>query len=100
MKSASNSFAFDQIISVQNGSFRGKEEKSIISIKKTRKLIENDAQILANRIALLRNEELKSWKRIEEAKKKAKEVYQIRVQAEEKLYRVKKSLLDWSNGSL
>ena len=82
-------FAFDQVISIQNGSCRAKEEKSLIGIKKTRKLIEADAQILANRIALLRNEELKSWKRIEEAKKKTKEIFSIKAQTEEKLNRVR-----------
>ena len=36
--------------------------------------IERDAQLLANRIALLKQEEMKTWKKIEETKKRATEV--------------------------
>jgi hypothetical protein len=36
--------------------------------------IEQDAQLLANRIALLKQEEMKTWKKIEEAKKRTGEI--------------------------
>ena len=37
-----------------------------------------DAKLLANRIALLKLEEKKAWKKIEETKRKADQVNQIR----------------------
>jgi len=61
-----------------------KEDRSVFAIKHTRKLIEADAQLLANRIALLKQEELRSWKKIEEAKKKASEIYMTKLKIEEK----------------
>ena len=64
------------------------EDKNLGNIKKARKQIETDAQILANRIALLKQEELKSWKKIEETKKKAREVYSLKRKNEEKLIEV------------
>jgi hypothetical protein len=36
--------------------------------------VERDAQLLANRIALLKQEEMKTWKKIEETKRKASEI--------------------------
>lgn len=36
--------------------------------------IERDAQLLANRIALLKQEEMKTWKKIEETKKRTNEI--------------------------
>ena len=33
--------------------------------------VENDAQLLANRIALLKQEEMRTWKKIEETKKRS-----------------------------
>ncbi len=47
-------------------------------VKRERKQIEADAQALANRIALLKQEELKTWKKIEETKKKAYEIYLLK----------------------
>ena len=48
-------------------------EKLILS-KMDRKRAEEDAKILANRIALLKLEEQKTWKKIEETKNKARQV--------------------------
>lgn len=42
--------------------------------KKARKKLEEDARLLANRIALLENEEKKALKKIQETKKKAEEI--------------------------
>ncbi len=36
--------------------------------------MERDAQLLANRIALLQQEEAKTWKKVEETKKKSREI--------------------------
>jgi len=40
--------------------------------------IERDAQLLANRIALLKQEEMKTWKKIEETKKRAQDVTRLK----------------------
>ena len=61
---------------------------SLVAIQKARKQVELDAQVLANRIALLKQEELKSWKKIEETKKKAREVYIQKKRHEERLEEV------------
>ena len=47
--------------------------------------IERDAQLLANRIALLKQEEMKTWKKIEETKKRAKEVNDLKRRNEERI---------------
>merc|ERR1711948_105634 len=49
-----------------------------------RKRTELDAQLLANRIALLKQEEEKAWKKIEETRKRATEITELRNQNEEK----------------
>ena len=46
--------------------------------KANRKQADEDAQILANRIALLKNEEAKAWKKIEETRNRAKEIMATR----------------------
>lgn len=47
--------------------------------------IERDAQLLANRIALLKQEEMKTWKKIEETKKRAQEVNMMKRKNDEKM---------------
>lgn len=61
-------------------------ERNLAQLKKARKQIESDAQILANRIALLKQEEMKAWKKIEETKKKTKEVLSIKLANDEKKF--------------
>ena len=58
--------------------------KSLASVKKARKQIESDAVILANRLALLKQEELKAWKKIEDLKKKTQDVYTLKKKQEER----------------
>jgi hypothetical protein len=41
--------------------------------------------LLANRIALLKQEEMKTWKKIEETKKRAKEVVDLKRRNEDKM---------------
>ena len=43
----------------------------------------DDAKLLANRIALLKLEEKKAWKKIEETKRKAEQVMKIRARNED-----------------
>ena len=47
--------------------------------------VERDAQLLANRIALLKQEEMKTWKKIEETKKRASEVMRLKQRNNEKI---------------
>ena len=47
--------------------------------------VERDAQLLANRIALLKQEEVKTWKKIEETKKRATEVFKLKQRNNEKV---------------
>ncbi|CAG9322720.1 unnamed protein product [Blepharisma stoltei] len=47
---------------------------SLIDAIKARKQMERDAQLLANRIKLLQQEEVKTWKKIEETRKRTKEI--------------------------
>ena len=55
--------------------------------------VERDAQLLANRIALLKQEEAKTWKKIEETKKRSAEIFRLKQRnnerAEEKLEKMK-----------
>lgn len=55
-------------------------------LKETRlnkKKAADDAKLLANRIALLKMEERKAWKKIQETKRKAEQVMQVRQRNEE-----------------
>ena len=56
------------------------EHNKFVEAKNMRKRAEDDAQLLANRIALLKQEELKSLKKIEETRNKAREIMQRRAQ--------------------
>jgi len=60
-------------------------ERNLFVIKKARRQIESDSQMLANRIALLKQEELKAIKKIEDTKQKALEVYHLKKNHEDKL---------------
>lgn len=50
--------------------------------------IERDAQLLANRIALLKQEEMKTWKKIEETKKRTGDITSLKKRNEEKVQKV------------
>lgn len=49
--------------------------KNVIQLLNERKKFENDAQVLANRVHLLRLEEQRTTKKISETQKKAMEIY-------------------------
>merc|ERR1712217_659977 len=59
-------------------------QANLTSAKESRKRAELDAQLLANRIALLKQEEEKAWKKIEETRKRATEITELRNQNEQK----------------
>merc|ERR1719242_278629 len=59
-------------------------QASLAAAKESRKRAELDAQLLANRIALLKQEEEKAWKKIEETRKRASEIMELRKQNEQK----------------
>merc|ERR1719499_2883895 len=59
-------------------------QANLTGAKEARKRAELDAQLLANRIALLKQEEEKAWKKIEETRKRAGEIMDLRRQNENK----------------
>jgi len=59
-------------------------QANLTSAKEARKRAELDAQLLANRIALLKQEEEKAWKKIEETRKRAQEILELRQANEQK----------------
>jgi len=60
------------------------QDANLTGAKEARKRAELDAQLLANRIALLKQEEEKAWKKIEETRKRAAEIMDLRKQNEQK----------------
>lgn len=48
--------------------------RKLVAAKIARKRAEEDKKLLANRIGLLRQEESKAWKKIDETKKRAKDI--------------------------
>jgi hypothetical protein len=57
---------------------RNKEKSKLHPLLTEFYSIERDAQLLANRIALLKQEEMRTWKKIEETKKRATEVVTLK----------------------
>ena len=51
---------------------------ALVATRLNKKKAADDAKLLANRIALLKLEEGKAWKKIEETKRKAEQVMKIR----------------------
>lgn len=69
---------------------RGAKSKSHFCMTVTR--IERDAQLLANRIALLKQEEMKTWKKIEDTRKRTNEICVLKRRNEE---RIQKKIYDY-----
>jgi len=72
--------------SQQEDSAKGSPEDlpgSLFEAKKARKQADEDARLLANRIALLKQEEQKAWKKIEDTRKRAKEITDVRARNQE-----------------
>ena len=59
------------------------ERNNFFESKKLRKRAEEDATLLSNRISLLKQEEAKAWKKIEETRKRAKEIEDARKRHEQ-----------------
>lgn len=59
-------------------------QTNLTTAKESRKRAELDAQLLANRIALLKQEEEKAWKKIDETRKRAQGITEQRAQNEQK----------------
>jgi hypothetical protein len=53
--------------------------------------IEHDANLLANRIALLKQEEMKTWKKIEDTRKRTNEIVSLKNRNEERIRMVSTS---------
>merc|ERR1719297_224616 len=68
----------------QEGGMSAQMQANLTSAKEARKRAELDAQLLANRIALLKQEEEKAHKKIEETRKRATEIIDLRKQYEQK----------------
>merc|ERR1719422_823172 len=69
----------------EGGALTGAEmQANLTGAKEARKRAELDAQLLANRIALLKQEEEKAHKKIEETQKRASEIMDLRKQNEQK----------------
>lgn len=64
------------------------KEDSLSIVKKARKQAEEDARLLANRIALLKQEELRTIKKINETTRKAMEIYKVKEQNEKRWLQV------------
>lgn len=58
--------------------------RSLVEAQRARKQMERDALMLSNRIKLLHQEEVKTWKKIEETKGKAKEILETKKACEER----------------
>eukprot|EP00411_Alexandrium_monilatum_P031648 CAMPEP_0175364244 /NCGR_PEP_ID=MMETSP0095-20121207/18007_1 /TAXON_ID=311494 /ORGANISM="Alexandrium monilatum, Strain CCMP3105" /LENGTH=266 /DNA_ID=CAMNT_0016662185 /DNA_START=21 /DNA_END=821 /DNA_ORIENTATION=+ len=67
-----------------DGLTQSQMQANLSAAKESRKRAELDAQLLANRIALLKQEEEKAWKKIEETRKRAQEITELRSQNEQK----------------
>jgi len=65
---------------------------SLAEVKRRRKDIERDAQLLANRIALLKQEEQKTWKKIDDTKKRTNEILTLKKRNED---RIQKKIYDY-----
>lgn len=69
----------------EGGALSGSQmQANLTGAKEARKRAELDAQLLANRIALLKQEEEKAWKKIEETRKRAAEITDLRKMNEHK----------------
>eukprot|EP00347_Sterkiella_histriomuscorum_P018759 403344286 len=58
---------------------------NLFNAQKTRQKMEKDAQLLANRIALLKQEEMRTWRKIEETKKRTTDILVLKQKNFERL---------------
>ena len=55
----------------------------LLKLREARRLADRDAQLLANRIALLESEEQKAWKKIKQTKERAENILELRSKHQE-----------------
>lgn len=55
-----------------------RQKRTLKDAKQERQQVEKDAELLANRIALLKQEEIRTWKKIEETRKRARDVIEMK----------------------
>lgn len=77
---------------VQEEAFLEAQAQTLAEVKRRRKDIERDAQLLANRIALLKQEEQKTWKKIDDTKKRTNEILTLKKRNED---RIQKKIYDY-----
>jgi hypothetical protein len=65
-------------MSRQSSLSRDSRQLRLIEAKQQRKQSESEVTLLANRVALLKVEESKAWKKIEDTRKRAKEIMELR----------------------
>merc|ERR1712000_521804 len=58
--------------------YGNKDSSRKLAAKHARKRAEDDAKLLSNRIALLKAEEQKAWKKIEETRNRATQIMKLR----------------------
>lgn len=68
------------------------DEKTLASAHRARREVEKEEMTLENRLAMLQEEEIKNFKKIEETKKKAIEIYSRKKRAQENQERVTSNL--------
>jgi len=61
------------------------KNRTLNHAKQDRVQVEKDAELLANRIALLKQEEIRTWKKIEETRKRARDVLEMKRKNEERI---------------
>merc|ERR1712000_212050 len=59
--------------------YGNKDSSRKLAAKHARKRAEDDAKLLSNRIALLKAEEQKAWKKIEETRNRASQIMKLRL---------------------
>ena len=64
------------------------ESKFVLTSIFSSNSIERDAQLLANRIALLKQEEQKTWKKIDDTKKRTNEILTLKKRNEDRIQKV------------
>lgn len=74
--------------------FNDAQMASLAEVKKRRKAIEHDANLLANRIALLKQEEMKTWKKIEDTRKRTNEIVSLKNRNEERIRMKEREMQD------
>ena len=66
------------VVDVPLPSERGEYQGKLLSAQHRKKQADNDRQLLLNRIALLKKEEVRAWKKIQKTKDRAEEILRMR----------------------